>query len=161
MTPDHQLLEQFVAENSQAAFRQLVERHSHWLYSVCQRRLGDSALAEDATQAVFLALAKRAPQLLREKTISPWLHQAAKFCASNLLRAQSRRRRHEREAAIMKANQSSGDSQWRQIEMDLEPALDRLAARDRAPFCCGFMSRKVMRKLPRRWGFRRRRRRSD
>src|SRR3954471_22930661 len=81
MTPDRQLLQEFVRQQSQAAFRQLVERHSHWLYSVCVRRLGDSASAEDATQAVFLALAQHAPSLSNEPTISPWLHQAARFCS--------------------------------------------------------------------------------
>src|SRR6185369_13321374 len=111
MPPDGQLLQQFVAEKSEAAFRLLVERHSHWLYSVCLRRLGDSALAEDATQAVFIALAQRAPALVKEKTISPWLHQAARFCALKMVRALSRRSRHESEAAVMKsADVASGNS---------------------------------------------------
>lgn len=133
MLHDSQLLRQFVEEHSQAAFRQIVERHTAWLYSVCLRRLGDSALAEDATQAVFLALAQRAPFLLRQQTISPWLHQAARFCATNLLRSRIRRQRYESEAAVIKSSElaSPPSAHWQNIEADFEPALDRLGARDR------------------------------
>src|SRR5579884_2832315 len=100
---DPQLLHQFVRARSQDAFRQLVQRHTDWLYSVCVRRLHDPSLAEDAVQAIFLALARKAPTLLHQPTISPWLHQAAKFACANLQRAQKRRARHESEAAAMTA----------------------------------------------------------
>src|SRR5205823_4116382 len=115
MLQDRQLLQQFVAERSQAAFGQLVERHSNWLYSACLRRLGDAALAEDATQAVFVALAQQAPALVKYNTISPWLHQAARFCALKMVRARSRRQRYESEAAAMRTDQlatATTESTW-------------------------------------------------
>jgi RNA polymerase sigma factor (sigma-70 family) len=144
MLQDRQLLQQFVGENSQAAFARLVERHSHWLYSVCLRRLKDSGLAEDATQAVFLALARQARALVNQKTISPWLHQAARFCAANMVRARSRRRQYELEAAVMKSAHftSSRLSQWKDIEGELEPSLDRLGARDREAILLRFYEQK-------------------
>jgi len=145
MLQDRQLIEQFVAERSEAAFRQIVERHSRWLFSVCLRRLGDRALAEDATQAVFLALAQRAPRLVKLDTLSPWLHQAAKYCALNMLRARRRRECHESEAAKMKSLHidSSADSQWGAIEGDLESALDRLRPRERAAVLLRFYEQKT------------------
>src|SRR6202000_115007 len=88
---DYQLLLDFVIRRSEPAFRQLVERHTPWLYSACLRRLHDAALAEDATQAVFLALAQKAPTLLRQTTLSPWLHQVAKYVTANILGANARR----------------------------------------------------------------------
>lgn len=144
MPYDRELLQDFVRENSQAAFRQLVERHSHWLYSVCLRRLGDSAAAEDATQAVFIALAQRAPSLMNEKTIGPWLHQAARFCAAKILRARSRRQRHESQAAGMNSAHlaPSPASCWQEIEAEVEPALDRLGAKDRATIVLRFYEAK-------------------
>ena len=138
---DQQLLHQFVTQHSQPAFRQLVERHTLWLYSVCLRRLRDPALAEDATQAIFLALAQKAPALLHEPTLSPWLHQVAKFVAANLLRAQTRRTRHESEAAAMTPT-TTPSSDWHQIEPDLEPALDRLPFRDRQILLLRFYEQK-------------------
>ena len=145
MLQDSQLLQQYAQENSQPAFAQLVERHSHWLYSVCLRRLGDPASAEDATQAVFLALALRARALAKQQTISPWLHRAARFCAANMLRARERRMRYESEAALMKSAQLTSPrvSQWQDIEAELEPALDRLGAQDRAAILLRFYEQKT------------------
>jgi RNA polymerase sigma factor (sigma-70 family) len=145
MLRDSQLLQQYARENSQPAFAQLVERHSHWLYSVCLRRLGDPASAEDATQAVFLALALRARALAKQQTISPWLHRAARFCAANMLRARQRRMRYESEAALMKSAQLTSPrvSQWQDIEAELEPALDRLGAQDRAAILLRFYEQKT------------------
>ncbi len=141
---DRELLRQFVQQNSQDAFRELVARHTDWLYCVCLRRLRDSALAEDATQAIFLALARRAPGLLKLPTLSPWLHRAAKFVTSNLQRAQHRRARHESEAASMNLQSAlSTDDAWEAIEADLEPALDRLGARDREIILLRFYEKKT------------------
>ncbi len=142
---DGPLLQKFVREKSQAAFGELVGRHSHWVYSVCRRRLGDAALAEDATQAVFLALARKAPRLVKQKTISPWLYQAARFCALRMVRDRSRRRRYELEAAAMKADRALQASAvaWMDIESDLEPALDRLGVRDRAAILLRFYEQKT------------------
>ena len=125
---DQQLLHQFVHDRSQQAFRELVQRHTDWLYSVCLRRLRDPSLAEDATQAIFLALARKAPALLHHPTLSLWLHQAAKFACHNIQRAEQRRARHESEAAAMTPTTTAD---WLPLESDLEPALDHLPARDR------------------------------
>ena len=140
---DHDLLLQFITRRDDSAFRRLVERHTPWLYSVCLRRLRDPALAEDATQAVFLALAQKAPALLHEPTLSPWLHQVAKFVAANLLRARFRRTRHESEAAAMNPTHSSVPAlEWQEIESDLESALDRLPFADRQVLLLRFYEQK-------------------
>src|ERR1022692_1916965 len=98
---DRELLRQFVEQNSQSAFREVVKRHTNWVCAVCRRRLQDATLAEDATQAVFFALARKASSLTSQKTISPWLFQAAKFSTDNLRRSALRRARHETKAAAM------------------------------------------------------------
>ncbi len=129
---DRELLQQFVRDRSQKAFQQLVARHSAWLYSACLRRLGDPSLAEDATQAVFMALARRPPNLVGARTLGPWLHRAAKYVSNNLNRARKRRIRHETEAATMSAQPSDSlDAAWQAIESELEPALDQLSPQER------------------------------
>ena len=86
---DWQLLQKFAENGSQAAFSELTRRYTNLVYRVCQRELGESNLAEDAAQAVFLLLAKKAPTLRpsrAEATLSPWLFQAALLTAKNARR---------------------------------------------------------------------------
>lgn len=142
---DRQLLQEFVRQGSQRAFSQLVERHKDWLYSACLRRLRDPSLAEDATQAVFVALARKAPKLLNVTALSPWLHQTAKYAAANIERTRARRTHHESEAAAMIRAQSQPEPQsnWEQIAAELEPALDRLRLHDRQTILLRFYEQKT------------------
>ena len=59
------LMRQYVRHGSQAAFDALVRRYSGLVHATCLREVDDPALAEDASQVVFLLLARRAPSLLR------------------------------------------------------------------------------------------------
>jgi ankyrin repeat protein/DNA-directed RNA polymerase specialized sigma24 family protein len=77
MDDDAQMLQQFVEARSQAAFGQLVGRHVHGVYSACLRQLRDPTTADQATQAVFVLLARQAGRLKRETSLVPWLWDAA------------------------------------------------------------------------------------
>ena len=70
---DHDLLNRFAAEREQGAFELLVWRHSAMVYRVCLAVLRDHHTAEDAAQAVFLALARQAQSVGRRGTVSGWL----------------------------------------------------------------------------------------
>ena len=59
---DSELLRRWVSEGCEDAFRDLVARHSGMVYSACARWLGDDHLAEDAAQAVFIVLARKAAE---------------------------------------------------------------------------------------------------
>src|SRR5688572_3749320 len=100
---DWQLLSEYVRTGSQAAFRQLVSAHVDLVYATCRRVLParDAHLAEDATQAVFVILAKKAHTLRRPTSLVGWLHNTARYVAANALRISATRRRHEMEAAQM------------------------------------------------------------
>src|SRR5438552_10690795 len=98
---DWQCLSQYVHDGSQSAFRELVARHIDLVYATCRRIVRDAHLAEDATQAVFVILAKKARTLRRNTSLVGWLHNTARYVSCNALRVAANRRRHELEAAQM------------------------------------------------------------
>src|SRR5262245_28102720 len=86
-TPDSELLGRFVRGREEAAFAALVARHGAMVLRVCRRVLDDAA--EDAFQATFLLLARKAGQIARPDALAGWLHGVAVKMALN---ARARRR---------------------------------------------------------------------
>src|SRR4051794_87995 len=74
---DAQILQMFAESRSQEAFAHLVARHVHIVYSACLRQLRDPARADQATQAVFVILARQAARLKGEASLVPWLFDTA------------------------------------------------------------------------------------
>src|SRR5919109_1526953 len=74
---DAQLLERFVAQHDEGAFELLVWRHGGLVLGTCRRVLGHAQDAEDAFQATFLALARKAGSVTRADALSPWLYAVA------------------------------------------------------------------------------------
>ena len=139
-TSDAELLRQYRA-GTQAAFAELVGRHIDWVYSAAIRRVGDQHLAEDVTQAVFMALAKSGRP--REETMSPWLFQVLRFTSSKAVRAESRRRRHEMEAGQQRSKETSAkDVQWEEMAPLLDEAVANLGGRDRQAILLRFYERR-------------------
>ncbi len=98
---DGELLERFVAgpsEGAESAFAALVDRHGGRVFRVCRSVTHDVHSAEDAFQATFLVLARRARTIRVGEALGPWLHGVALRVASSARLAEERRRRHERTA---------------------------------------------------------------
>jgi RNA polymerase sigma factor (sigma-70 family) len=128
---DRQLLRQFVEHNSQEAFAALIQRYLNLVYSVCRRELGDTESAEDVTQAVFLILARKAPQLNRHVVLSGWLFQTARFAAKNARTRKDRRIAYEERAAQMMPATHEGEGTWTEIEPLLNQSFAALKEGDR------------------------------
>src|SRR5438309_8805179 len=74
---DAHLLERFLTQHDEAAFELLVWRHGKMVFGTCRRLLRDAHEAEDAFQACFLALARRAGSIGRRESVGGWLHKVA------------------------------------------------------------------------------------
>jgi RNA polymerase sigma factor (sigma-70 family) len=98
---DAQLLEQFVAgdRRSATAFEAVVERHGPMVLRVCRKTLGDPHAAEDAFQATFLVLARRAATLSERELLGNWLYGVAMRTARKARRAAAHRVVRDRAAA--------------------------------------------------------------
>ena len=126
---DADLLRQYVRHGSQAAFAALVRRYGGLVHATCLREVDDKQLAEDATQVVFLLLARKAPALLRVDSLAGWLFRASRFSARNALRHERRRKVHEQEViADMRQAHFNGPPQppWDHLEPVLNAALASL-----------------------------------
>jgi RNA polymerase sigma factor (sigma-70 family) len=103
---DRQLLEQFLerrGDDAQDAFAALVDRHGAMVLRVCRQILPTEEDAEDAAQAAFLVLARRAPSISRRESLACWLHGVARRAAANLRVAHSRRRKLEHREGELRA----------------------------------------------------------
>ncbi len=90
---DGELLTQFIVSRSEVAFRELVRRHSGVVLAAARRRLnGDHVMVEDAVQQTFILLARQPARAARAISLAAWLHRAATYEASNLLRREIRHR---------------------------------------------------------------------
>src|SRR5262245_32428254 len=96
---DAQLLESFLAQRDEAAFAVLVRRHGSMVLGVCRRILRDVHDAEDAFQATFVVLVRKAASLAGRRVLGDWLHGVACRTALKARTAAVRRRARDRAMA--------------------------------------------------------------
>jgi RNA polymerase sigma factor (sigma-70 family) len=130
---DWQLLKNYAAQNSEEAFRTLVERYSGMVYHAALRQTGNPDAAKEVAQVVFIALAQKAAGIPRQATLYGWLFRATRFAVLNQARKNSNRERREQEALVMQPNNepNEADSTWERLTPHLNDALDSLSAADR------------------------------
>ncbi len=141
---DGQLVEQFLCrrdEGAEAAFTALVGIHGPMVWDVCCGILSDRHAAEDAFQATFLVLARRAGSIRRRDAVGPWLHGVARRIAIRARSAAGRRQPREGKAVEMMATPNPDPIRREQVEA-LHEEVDRLAEKYRAPLLlCYFEGR--------------------
>lgn len=131
---DRELLRAYSVQNDQTAFGVLVKRHGPLVFSVCKRVLHHDQDAEDAFQAVFIVLARKATSVRKHHSLAGWLHQVSHQVALAARRAAMRRRRHESEAKIMEPANPAWQAAWREVQVLLDEEIQRLQPNYREPF---------------------------
>jgi RNA polymerase sigma factor (sigma-70 family) len=127
---DAALLRRYVARGDQSAFGEIVRRRLNLVYSVALRQVGgDVHLAQDVVQAVFTALARKAPALVARPVLSGWLYRSAQFAASDVVRAE--RRRRAREGETMHEMPVGADADWERLRPLLDEVMTELRDDDR------------------------------
>ena len=121
--PDGELVRRFAEARDPAAFAELVRRHGPTVFGVCRRILGHAQDAEDAFQAVWLVLARRAADVRPPGAVGPWLYGVAVRTATKA-RALAMKRRHRQLAAARPEAVEDAPA-----AADLGPVLDEELAR--------------------------------
>jgi RNA polymerase sigma factor (sigma-70 family) len=131
---DRQILERFVDRHDEAAFEALVIRHGPMVLNVCRQLLRDPHDVEDAFQAVFLVLVRKARGVRVEGSLGPWLYTVAHRVAARA-RANRRRLRTWEISAAVELAESTPDGTIDRLELAglIQEELGRLPERLRAP----------------------------
>jgi RNA polymerase sigma factor (sigma-70 family) len=132
---DRHLLEQF-AVGDETAFTALVDRYGGLVMAVCQRVLQHTQDSEDAFQATFMVLARKAGQIAWKESVANWLHGVACRISFQIRREKSRRQWREKAADELAV--AGPDPAWSELKPVLDEELARLPARYRIPLilCC-------------------------
>jgi RNA polymerase sigma factor (sigma-70 family) len=149
---DGQLLERFARGGEEAAFAALLARHGPLVHGVCRRVLDDAHAADDAFQATFLVLVRKAGSIGRPELLGNWLHGVAYRTAVKARGAAARRRVHERRAAEQAAARAAPDAEWSDLRPVLDEELARLTQRYRAPLVLCYLEGKTTEEAARELG---------
>ncbi len=130
---DGLLLEAFLARRDEAAFAALLRRHGRMVLGVCRRVLGNRHDAEDAFQATFLVLARKAATVEPRERVGNWLYGVAYRTALDARAADYRRRKRERPLEHMPEPVAAPQETWPELRFLLDQELSRLPDKYRTP----------------------------
>ena len=132
-TGDAPLLGAFIATRDEAAFAALVRRHGPMVLGVCRRVIGDPHLAEDAFQATFLVLARRAATVRPRHLVGHWLYGVAYRTALKARGVAARRMAREKQVDAIPHPPVPPDEAWADLQPILDAELSRLPDKYRVP----------------------------
>jgi RNA polymerase sigma factor (sigma-70 family) len=130
---DQELLARFCDLHEEAAFETLVRRHGPMVRELCRRLLGQEADADDAFQAVFLILIRKARSIHKGQSLASWLYGVAYRTARHMQRDAARRRNWEKRQDPRRTKGAADEAVWREMFELLDAELYRLAEIYRSP----------------------------
>lgn len=147
LVSDRQLLRQFVKHNDERAFAEMVLRYGGLVLDVCRRVLRDEHIAEDAFQATFLVLARRASQIRSRSSLAGWLYAVAYRTACRANAKLHRRREEELRGNVMAADDILAQVTSRYEQQLLDEELNDLPAKYREPLVLRYLLGKSNRQV--------------
>jgi RNA polymerase sigma factor (sigma-70 family) len=129
---DGELLESFLGRRDEAAMEVLVRRHGPMVWGVCRRLLGNHHDAEDAFQATFLVLARRAASIASRELLANWLYGVAHQTALKARATTARRKGRERQVTDVPEPAVVDRDVWDDLRPLLDQELSRLPDKYRA-----------------------------
>ncbi len=130
---DGQLLEHFIAERDQAAFALLLRRHGPMVWSVCRRILGNPHDADDAFQAAFLVLVRKANSIRPREAVGNWLYGVAYRTALEARGRLARQRAKEKSLEDVPQPESKPEENDQELWSVLDRELSQLSDKYRLP----------------------------
>jgi RNA polymerase sigma factor (sigma-70 family) len=144
---DADLLRRYTQECAQDAFTELVRRNMDAVYSAALRRVGgDTHLAQDVAQEVFVILARRTSELVNHPVLSGWLYTTTRNVAANLIRREYRRKfREQKDQAVHEPyfSEQQHETDWLQVSPVLDEAIDELTENDRLAVLLRYFDRQT------------------
>jgi RNA polymerase sigma factor (sigma-70 family) len=135
---DHELLGDFIDRGDGSAFAALVRRHGPLVFRVCRRLLSSAEDAEDAWQATFLVLARKAAAVRKRASVGSWLFGVARHVSVNLRRQAARRKTREQVAA-KEPRAAEPETHWPDLQQALDEELERLPEHLRMPLVACYL----------------------
>jgi len=123
---DGQLLENYISRRDEAALADLVRRHGPMVWGVCRRVLQNYHDAEDAFQATFLVLVRKAAAVVPREMVANWLYGVAHQTALKARATASKRKVRERQMTEMPEPAPVGQDPWCELQPLLDEELSRL-----------------------------------
>lgn len=138
---DRELLDRFIARRDETAFACLVQRHGRTIWGVCRRVLQKEQEADDAYQAVFIVLSRKAASIRKGEAVGSWLYRVAYRIAMKARVRLHRRREREKQLVLPDIpfeDSPLGEAALREMQRILDEEVERLTDKFRAPFvlCC-------------------------
>src|SRR4051812_27739019 len=143
---DEQLLDRFLNQDdeaAEAAFREIVARHGPMVLGVCRHVLNQHQDAEDAFQATFVVLARKAGSIHDRRVLGRWLYEVAYRIAVRAKANSFRRRTLERQGAEMSVTAPEYEAGWNELRPVLHEEVNRLPEKYRTPVVLCYLEGKT------------------
>jgi len=144
--PDELLIERFLThegEEAEIAFRAIVVRHGPMVLGVCRHVLNQHQDAEDAFQATFVVLARKAASIHDRRVLGRWLYEVAYRIAVRAKSTAMRRRTLERQVTEMSVTAPDSEAGWNELRPVIHEEVSRLPEKYRTPVVLCYLEGKT------------------
>jgi RNA polymerase sigma factor (sigma-70 family) len=150
---DRGLLRRFADERDEAAFAELMRRHGPMVLGVCRRVLDDPNDADDAFQATFLVLARKAGSVGRPDRLAGWLYGVALRIVRKMRANTAHRRARQRQMTDLPGTEPGREADWDEVRGALDDEVQRLPEKFRQPVLLCYLEGRTREEAARQLGW--------